>query len=86
MVLMDGWNLPVVPMAAFSSPKGILCLFPWQWIYKPSGSIRPEGLYIHCHGKRHKIPFIEEKAAIGMTGTFQPSIKAIEMELNDNCL
>ena len=47
--------------------------------------IRPEGLYINCHGKRHKIPFIEEKAAIGTTGTFQPSIKAIEMELNDNC-
>ena len=46
-------------------------------------SIRPEGLYIHCHGKSHKIPFVEEKAAIGMAGKFQPSIKAIEMEIND---
>ena len=49
-------------------------------------SIQPEGLYIHCHGKRHKIPFVEEKAAIGTTGKIQPSIKAIEMELNDNYL
>ena len=49
-------------------------------------SIRPKGLYIHCHGKRHKIPFIEEKEAIGMTGKLQPSIKAIEMEINDNHL
>ena len=49
-------------------------------------SIRPEGLYIHCHGKSHKIPFVEEKAAIGMTGKLQPSIKAIEMEINDNHL
>ena len=53
---------------------------------KVMDSIRPEGLYIHCHEKRHKIPFIEEKAAIGTTGTFQPSIKAIEKELNDKCL
>ena len=49
-------------------------------------SIRPEGLYIPCHGKRHKIPFVEEKAAIGTTGKFQPSIKTIEMELKDKYL
>ena len=38
------------------------------------------------HGKRHKIPFIEEIAAIGTTRKFQPSIKAIAMEINDNYL